>query len=372
MCQFVLFWIIGLLAGMMVPWSATAQAVPELEASIVIHFQSGKSFLEVDDKAKLRKFFHQYKTGPKSRVFVVGYTDSVGDKRANYKLSRKRAQSVRRELISEFGLNGALITAVGKGEETPVGDNGKAAGRSSNRRAEIYLVHAEVRKPRRVYGPNDPYHSDIESLIKEARKFTKQRRIGEAVKVLNKARGLGGDYYSDWHAAYGIAGFYAHAPEVKINAHLTKALRLDPYNYMAREYLYRMRARQKVARGEVTPDMGLSATHAIGVNSVAQQHEYLRLFKVEPMAHRTLDWRPVDVWECVNASGAPVVYHFDNSGAYEWAFSLQSGAPKAGPEGSGPSKPFIEESVSSVTTIHQQPAAVPGNPKKIWESKIFN
>jgi hypothetical protein len=365
--------MIAMLGWLMVPWHAAGQTVPELKASIVIHFGSGKSFLQAHDKAKLRTFFQRYKTGPKSRVFVVGYTDSVGDQRANYKLSRKRAQSVRRELISDFGLNGALIMAVGKGEEAPIGDNDKVEGRSSNRRAEIYLVNAHVRKPGRVYGPNDPYRADIQSLIQEAQKLTKQRRIGRALKALKKAHGLGGDHYSDWHAAYGIAGFYAHAPEVKINAHLAKALQLDPYNFTAREYLDRMYARQKVGRGEVTPGMGRSPEYAIDVKSVAQQHEYLRLFNVTPMAHRTMDWRPVDIWECVTASGAPVVYYFDHSNAFEWAFAPQSAGAGAQPNRSGADQPSVQESVSSTATSHQQPAAAaPDNPGKIWESKIFN
>ncbi len=366
-----LYWVIVIFIGWAFPFSTMAQALPGLEASIIIHFDSGKSFLGGDDKAKLRKFFKKYKTGPKSRVFVVGYTDSVGDKRANYQLSRKRAQSIRREIISDFGLNAALIMAVGKGEESPVGDNGKAEGRSSNRRAEIYLVNAEARKPKRIYGPNDPYRDDIQSLIKEAQVYTKQRRLVEAIRVLKKARGLGGDYYSDWHAAYGIVGFYAHAPEEQTNAHLAKALSLDPYNYMAREYLGRIMARQKVARGEVTPDMGLSADHAIGVKSVAQQHEYLRLFNVEPLVHRTMDWRPVDVWECVNANGAPVVYYFDNAAAYEWAFAQRSAGKQTKQGNSGSFKPSIQEASPVPKSPPATAESASDNPRKIWEYKIF-
>ena len=368
-----LFWVIGVLGWLAFPCSAVGQVAVGLEASIVIHFGSAKAFLGAGDKAKLRQFFQKYETGPQSRVFVVGYTDSVGDKTYNYTLSRKRAQSIRREIISDFGLDKDLIMALGKGEENPIGDNHQAAGRSSNRRAEIYLVNTKVRKPNRVFGPGDPYLSDIEALVRQAQGLIKQRRLGQAMEILNKAQGLGGDHYSDWHSAYGIAGFYANAPLVEINAHLAKALELDPYNYMAREYFGRIEARQKVASGEITREMGLSAEHAIGVTSVAQQYEYLRLFNVEPLVHQTLDGRPLDIWECVNSNGAPVVYYFDHARVYDWAFAKRSAIKIPSSVRPKSIKLPADGTAAPVQNAIQKPeATAPNDPKKVWESKIFN
>lgn len=364
---------VGALIGMLFPLSVFAQETAKLEASVVIHFGSGKTFLNAGDKAKLRKFFQKYETGPESRIFVVGYTDSVGDKGHNYKLSRKRAKTIRRQIISAFGLDATVVMAMGKGEENPVGDNRKASGRASNRRAEIYLVNTKIRKPARIYGPKDPYLSDIDELIQQAKTLTRQRRLGEAMKILKKARGLGGDHYSDWHAVYGIAGFYANAPDVEINAHLSTALKLDPYNFTAREYLGRITARQKVASGEVTQDMGLSVKNAIAVNSDAQQHEYLRLFNVDPLVHRQLDGYPVDIWECVNAQGVQVVYYFNHSRVYEWAFA--DGSAGKTPQLSK-AKPFnLSQESAAVPAKNNKTAkaaSIQDDPKRIWESKIFN
>ena len=107
MKRFCVLFIIGWLAGMLFPLPIVAQETNKLEASVVIHFGSGKTFLDSGDKAKLRQFFQKYETGPESRIFVVGYTDSVGNKGHNYKLSRKRAQTIRRQIISAFGLDAA-------------------------------------------------------------------------------------------------------------------------------------------------------------------------------------------------------------------------------------------------------------------------
>ncbi|MGD9368613.1 MAG: OmpA family protein [Desulfobacteraceae bacterium] len=342
------------------------------QASLVIHFNSGKAFLEAENKAELRRFFQKYEVKPESRIFIVGYTDAVGDKQHNYKLSRKRAQAIRRAIISAFGFDAAVVMALGKGEENPVADNRHASGRASNRRVEIYLANTELRKPERIYGPGDPYLNQIQDFVREAQTLIKQRRLSEAVQILKKARGLGGDHYSDWHATYAIAGFYAQASTVEMRAHLVTALKMDPYNFIAREYLSRIIARERVARGEITHEMGLTADSAIGVTAVAQQYEYLRLFQVEPLAHRELEGRPVDVWECVTAQGAPVVYFFDYSRIYDWAFSKGTAARL--PEGDNIKKTVSKEEreVSMVSKVAVPPSApLSDNPKKVWESRVF-
>jgi hypothetical protein len=373
MNRFRFFLIIGLLVGVGVPFSVAAQETAKLEASVIIHFDSGKTLLDAADKTKLRQFFQKYETGSKSRIFVVGYTDSMGDKGHNYRLSRKRAQAIRRQIISAFGLDATVVMAMGKGEENPIGDNHKASGRASNRRAEIYLVNTKIRNPARLYGPKDPYLADIDALIQEAQDLTRQRRLGEAMKILKKARGLGGDHYSDWHAAYAIAGFYANAPDAQIDAHLATALKLDPYNFTAREYLGRITARRKVASGEVTQQMGLSVENAIVVTSVAQQHEYLRLFKVEPFVHRQLDGHPVDVWECVNAQGFQMVYFFNHSRVHEWAFADRSdGESSQLSQATSYKLPLDSAAAPVAKTKRSEVETVQDDPKRIWESKIFN
>jgi outer membrane protein OmpA-like peptidoglycan-associated protein len=72
-------------------------------------------------------------------VEVGGHTDNVGDGRYNKKLSEKRAQSVVSYLQSR-GVEANRMTAVGYGDERPVGDNATAEGREKNRRVEIMLI----------------------------------------------------------------------------------------------------------------------------------------------------------------------------------------------------------------------------------------
>lgn len=371
MNRFKAIWI-GIIVCLVSICLPAAGAKAGRQASLVIHFGSGKAFLGPGDKAKLRHFFQKYEVKPESRVFIVGYTDAVGDKHHNYKLSRKRAQAIRRVIISAFGFDATVVMAMGKGEENPVADNRHASGRASNRRAEIYLANTGLRKPKRTYGPGDPYLTQIQALVEEAQTLIKQRRLGQAVQILKKARGLGGDHYADWHAAYAIAGFYAQASATEMRAHLVTALKMDPYNYIAREYLSRIDARERVARGEITHEMGLTADSAIGVTAVAQQYEYLRLFQAEPRVHRELEGRPIDVWECVTAQGAPVVYFFDYSRIYDWAFSKRTAGGL--PKGDNLKKVVSQEKkeVSPISKVAVPPSApLSDNPKKVWKSRVF-
>ena len=70
------------------------------------------------------------------RVEIGGHTDDSGDALANLDLSARRAEAVRRELISR-GVSANGITARGYGKDRPIADNSSEAGRAKNRRTSI-------------------------------------------------------------------------------------------------------------------------------------------------------------------------------------------------------------------------------------------
>jgi outer membrane protein OmpA-like peptidoglycan-associated protein len=68
---------------------------------------------------------------------VVGHTDSDGDNLYNKELSMKRAASVKNYLISRKIKN--KITAIGKGEKSPIVKNNSDVNKRKNRRVEIFI-----------------------------------------------------------------------------------------------------------------------------------------------------------------------------------------------------------------------------------------
>ncbi len=73
------------------------------------------------------------------RAIVAGHTDAVGDAAYNRRLSRARAEEVRRLLIERFDIAAERLEAVGYGEDRPRASNGDAEGRRRNRRVEVYF-----------------------------------------------------------------------------------------------------------------------------------------------------------------------------------------------------------------------------------------
>jgi outer membrane protein OmpA-like peptidoglycan-associated protein len=67
------------------------------------------------------------------KLFIVGYTDSIGSKRYNLLLSYKRAKALEKYL-KKFNIE---LVYVGKGENDPIATNETKEGRALNRRVEI-------------------------------------------------------------------------------------------------------------------------------------------------------------------------------------------------------------------------------------------
>ena len=70
---------------------------------------------------------------------IGGYTDNVGDAKANLRLSRARANSVKVFLVKR-GVNAKRLIARGYGETKPIAPNTTEAGRQKNRRIEFTVL----------------------------------------------------------------------------------------------------------------------------------------------------------------------------------------------------------------------------------------
>ncbi|MGF1742080.1 OmpA family protein [Vibrio profundum] len=75
----------------------------------------------------------------KTRINVLGYTDSTGSASYNKLLSDKRANSVSGYFLSN-GIKYSRLSPQGMGEANPIASNSTKAGRAENRRVEIVLT----------------------------------------------------------------------------------------------------------------------------------------------------------------------------------------------------------------------------------------
>ena len=72
-------------------------------------------------------------------ISVEGHTDNAGTKQANEKLSRERAEMVKKYLVDK-GVSEERIITVAYGEDMPVDTNKNAKGRANNRRVDVIMI----------------------------------------------------------------------------------------------------------------------------------------------------------------------------------------------------------------------------------------
>lgn len=122
----------------------TKEALKELKVQArSVFFVTGKAALQSADKGqtdgRLEAIKEILKNYPNAKFSIEGHTDSVGNAKANQKLSEARAKVVMDALIAK-GVNPANLTYKGFGSSKPVASNKTAKGRAANRRTEVIHV----------------------------------------------------------------------------------------------------------------------------------------------------------------------------------------------------------------------------------------
>ena len=108
--------------------------------STAVTFKTGSSTLSAEAKKSLDDGAGQVANMKGGyMVEVQGFTDSKGSENFNYGLSDRRAESVKRYLVSK-NVQLHRISVVGVGKQNPVADNKTAKGRAENRRVEVRIL----------------------------------------------------------------------------------------------------------------------------------------------------------------------------------------------------------------------------------------
>ncbi len=102
-----------------------------------ILFEVNAATIMPESNGVLREIADVMTKFPDIRIMIIGHTDADGSDAANLELSRKRAESVKQSLSTDFGIDASRISTDGKGEKEPVGDNKTREGKAQNRRVEF-------------------------------------------------------------------------------------------------------------------------------------------------------------------------------------------------------------------------------------------
>ena len=101
-----------------------------------ITFDVGKATIKPESMGEINRIVQLMTENPDLKFSVEGHTDSTGNPASNQTLSEQRSQAIVAKLV-ELGIAQDRLTAVGKGQNSPIADNNTDEGRAKNRRVEF-------------------------------------------------------------------------------------------------------------------------------------------------------------------------------------------------------------------------------------------
>ena len=121
------------------PVTVTREKLAKVKGLTGVKFNRGSEVLTAGSKKTLAAAAKIIKAMPSGVVVEIrGYTDNKGDAALNARLSKRRADAVRKYLISR-GVPAKRLSAKGLGEKSPRASNATDKGRAANRRIEFVV-----------------------------------------------------------------------------------------------------------------------------------------------------------------------------------------------------------------------------------------
>ncbi|MBX2896407.1 MAG: PorP/SprF family type IX secretion system membrane protein [Cyclobacteriaceae bacterium] len=110
----------------------------------VLHFNFEFNSADLDEEAEdfLKNLAHTLQQNELLNLIIEGHTDNIGSDKFNLRLSQRRADAVRHQLI-KAGINPGRIKSEGKGMREPLNENLTDKQRAENRRVVLTLVQEQ-------------------------------------------------------------------------------------------------------------------------------------------------------------------------------------------------------------------------------------
>lgn len=102
--------------------------------NLKVLFEFDKAVVQPVFNQKIEAVANLMKKYPETTTVIEGHTDSKGPDNYNMKLSQQRAEAVKQQLVTLYGIDAQRLDTVGYGETRPVDTNATDEGRYNNRR----------------------------------------------------------------------------------------------------------------------------------------------------------------------------------------------------------------------------------------------
>ncbi|EKF75556.1 outer membrane protein OprF [Alcanivorax hongdengensis A-11-3] len=111
----------------------------DIKETLYVEFGLDKAEVRQTSYPELEDLANKMTQYPSADLVLAGYTDSTGSAAYNKKLSKQRADAVKKVLVDQFNISADRISTEGHGEESPIADNSTRDGRAQNRRVEATM-----------------------------------------------------------------------------------------------------------------------------------------------------------------------------------------------------------------------------------------
>ncbi len=101
-----------------------------------ITFDVGKAVIKPESMGEINRIVQLLNENPALKFSVEGHTDNTGNAASNQTLSEARSKAIVDKLVS-MGISADRLSSAGKGQNSPIADNGTDEGRAKNRRVEF-------------------------------------------------------------------------------------------------------------------------------------------------------------------------------------------------------------------------------------------
>jgi OOP family OmpA-OmpF porin len=110
-------------------------------ATLKVEFDTGKAIVKPKYNKEIRNIAEVMRKYPDLKIVIEGHTDNVGGKKYNLILSQKRAEAIKKVMVTKFKIDSTRIKAKGFGYSKPLASNSKKEGRQKNRRVEAAVEY---------------------------------------------------------------------------------------------------------------------------------------------------------------------------------------------------------------------------------------
>ena len=110
-----------------------------VQAKLQINFASNSYAISDKYENSLKTFAEFLLKNKEIQVLVYGFSDTLENDKESKILSQKRANALKSKLIQK-GVSSTKLTAIGRGEESPITQDTNETERAKNRRIEIEII----------------------------------------------------------------------------------------------------------------------------------------------------------------------------------------------------------------------------------------